>query len=242
VDVSGTRDSVRLAGDAGFFSHRTDSAAADLNYQIGAASRAYLRYQWDHVPPASDRPVVESRASSVLLGFSGELLPLVTAEVSVGYDHLSAPRAGSGGTTYSGTVFTGSLRKQFTPADSVTLLGRRGTYPSGFEQNAFYVATGAGLEADLGLPLSLMVHGGIGWQRNAYRVLAAESSMPRVDDLLGWSAGVGRALTRWSFVRADYRRDRRHSNLPAFHTDGHVLIVQIGLGYLGAAPAGGVAR
>ena len=162
----------------GFFSHRTDSAAADLNYQIGAASRAYLRYQWDHVPPASERPVVESRASSVLLGFSGELLPLVTAEVSVGYDHLSAPRAGSGGTTYSGTVFTASLRKQFTPADSVTLLGRRGTYPSGFEQNAFYVATGAGLEADLGLPLSLMVHGDIGWQRNAYRVLAAGSSLP----------------------------------------------------------------
>src|SRR5437870_8990409 len=30
------------------------------------------------------------------------------------------------------------------------------------------------------------------------------------------SAGVGRSLTRWSFLRGDYRQDRRDSNLPAF--------------------------
>jgi hypothetical protein len=136
-------------------------------------------------------------------------------------------------------VLDARLRKQFTPAASVTLLGRRDTYPSGFEQNAFYVVTAGAVEVDLGLPLSLVFHGGVGWQRNAYRVAAAGLGVPRRDDIVSWSAGVGRSLTRWSFLRADYRGDRRDSNLAAFETDGHLLIVQVGLGYLGASAAGG---
>ncbi len=242
LEVHGSRDSVRLSDNAGFFDHRTDVVSSSLIYELGPTLRAYLRYAWDHVPPSAQRPIIESRASTVSLQVNGELIPLVRGDLMVGYRHLSAPRGGSGGTQFDGTVLAASLRKEFTPSASLGLVGSRDTYPSGFEENAFYVATSAGLEADLGLPLSLVFHGTVGWQRNAYGVPAAGLSVPRRDDLIGWSAGVGRSLTRWSFLRGDYRQDRRDSNLPAFDTNGHVFIVQLGLGYLGPAPVGGAPR
>jgi hypothetical protein len=241
-DATGGRDSVRLEDQAGFFSHRTDTAAGTLNYELGSVSRAYVRYQWDHVPPAADRPIIESRGSSLLFGLTGEILPLISGDVVAGYSRLSAPRGGSGGTSFRGMVLEARLRKQFTPSASVTLFGLRDTYPSGFEQNAFYVATGGGVETDLGLPLSLVFRAGVGWQRNAYRVAAAGFAFPRRDDLVSWSVGVGRPLTRWSYLRADYRADERDSNLPAFATNGHVLIVQVGLGYFGSSRTGGETR
>lgn len=241
-DATGGRDAVRLEDQAGFFSHRTDTAAGTLNYELGSVSRAFLRYQWDQVPPSAERPIIESRGSSLLFGLTGEVLPLVTGEIVAGYTRLSAPRGGSGGTSFRGMVLEARLRKQFTPSASVSLFGLRDTYPSGFEQNAFYVATGGGVEADLGLPLSLVFRGGVGWQRNAYRVAAAGLAFPRRDDLVSWSAGVGRSLTRWSYLRADYRADERDSNLPAFETNGHVLIVQVGLGYFGSSRTGGGTR
>jgi hypothetical protein len=242
LDMLGGRDSVRLSDNAGFFDHRADVVSSSLIYEVGPELRAFLRYAWDHVPPSAQRPIIESRASTVSLEVIGELLPLVRGNLMVGYRHLSAPRGGSGGTRFDGSVVTASLRKEFTPSASLALVGRRDTYPSGFEENAFYVATSAGLEADLGLPLSLVFHGTVGWQRNAYRVPAAGLSVPRRDDLIGWSAGVGRSLTRWSFLRGDYRQDRRDSNLAAFDTNGHVFIVQLGLGYLGPALVGGAPR
>jgi hypothetical protein len=242
LEVHGSRDSVHLSDNAGFFDHRTDVVSSSLIYELGPTLRAYLRYAWDHVPPSAQRPIIESRASTVSLQVNGELIPLVRGDLMVGYRHLSAPRGGSGGTQFDGTVLAASLRKEFTPSASLSLVGSRNTYPSGFEENAFYVATSAGLEADLALPLSLVFHGTVGWQRNAYTVPAAGLSVPRRDELIGWSAGVGRSLTRWSFLRGDYRQDRRDSNLPAFDTNEHVFIVQLGLGYLGPAPVGGPPR
>jgi hypothetical protein len=240
LEVEALRDSIHIQETGGFFSHRIDTVSSRLKYQFGASARAFLRYEYDHVPAPVERPVVESHSSTVSVGVNGDLAPLLKGDVAVGFTSLSAPRAGAGGTRFRGTTLSGSLRKELTPAASVTLLGRRDTYPSGFEQNAFYIATGAGLETDLGLPFSLTFHGAGGWQRNDYRVPSAGMSTPRQDELWSWSVGAGRGLTRWSFLRADYRYDRRNSNLPAFQTDGHLFMVQLGLGFLGATPTGTV--
>ena len=98
------------------------------------------------------------------------------------------------------------------------------------------------MEADLGLPFSVVFHGAASRQRNDYRVPAAGLSEPRKDKLWAWSVGAGRGLTRWSFVRVDYRYDRRESNLPAYQTDGHLFMLQLGIGYLGSSPTGSVPR
>jgi hypothetical protein len=238
LDLDATRDDVKIEDEGGFFDHRLNAASASVNYETGALSRAYLRYTWSHVPTPVERPLAESTASTVALGLAGDILPLVKGEVEVGYRSLSAPRAGEGGTRFQGMTLAANVRKEFTPSAVVSLLGIRATYPSDFETNAFYVATGFGAETDLGLPLSLAFHGAAGWQRNGYQVVAIGLDVPREDEIVGWSAGIGRALNRWSFLRADYRRDHRTSNVPGFDTDGHSFVIQLGLGYLGNAAAG----
>jgi hypothetical protein len=238
VDVDAMRDSVQVDDTSGFFDHRTETIGGKLNYQLGAASRAYVSYEFSRVPPSDERPIVESDANTVAVGVAGELTPLLTADVTLGFTSLSAPLAGEGGTSYRGSTLAASLRREFSPSASVTLLGSRGTYPSGFENNAFYLASGAGVETDLGLPLSLVFHAALGGQVNSYRVPAAGLDVPRRDEIWAWSVGLGRALSRWAFLRADYRRERRNSNLPAFQTRAHLFMVQLGIGFLGSNPTG----
>ena len=48
-------------------------------------------------------------------------------------------------------------------------------------------------------------------------------------DPLRW-AGLARSLSSWSFLRADYYRDRRDSNVSALSTGTHSFVVQLGLG------------
>jgi hypothetical protein len=238
LDVDAMRDSVEVDDTSGFFDHRTDTIGGRLNYQFGEATRAFVGYDFSRVPPSDERPVVESHANTVSVGVAGDLTPLLTADVSVGFTSLSAPRAGEGGTGFRGTTLAASLRNEFSPSASVTLLASRGTYPSGFESNAFYVAGGAGVATDLGLPLSLVFHGALGGQVNSYRVPATGLDVPRRDEIWEWSVGLGRALSRWAFLRADYRRERRNSNLPAFQTHAHLLMVQLGIGFVGSTPTG----
>jgi hypothetical protein len=63
--------------------------------------------------------------------------------------------------------------------------------------------------------------------------VASGLTEPRHDDIFGWSLGLGRPFTRWSYLRADYRHERRRSNLDAFQVTTHALVLQVGIGYLG---------
>ena len=58
----------------------------------------------------------------------------------------------------------------------------------------------------------------------------------RRDDILGWSVGVERNLGWRGFVRADYRRDRRDSNLPGYDITTSGFMIQLGLGLFGPGP------
>jgi hypothetical protein len=60
----------------------------------------------------------------------------------------------------------------------------------------------------------------------------------RHDGILGYSVGLGRPLTRWCFVRADYHRDERTSDIPGLSTKTYAFTGQVGLGYV----ASGVTR
>ena len=236
LDLTARRDAVRIDDNAGFFDHRTDTVGANLAYEIGTTSHAYVRYQLDRVPTPSERPLAELRGTSVLVGVTGDVLPLVTGEAAIGYRSLTAPRASGAGRSFHGTIGLLRLKKEFTPSSSLSANAQRETYPSAFEDNAFYVSTGAALALDYGLPLSVVSRIGVGWQRNDYRVPSASIGVPRQDDIVGWSVGVGRSLTRWAFLRVDYRRDHRRSNLKLFQNTGHVFMVEFGVGYLDATP------
>jgi hypothetical protein len=71
---------------------------------------------------------------------------------------------------------------------------------------------------------------------NTYETNASALGAPRRDQIVSWLAGVGRTLTRWAFVRVDYRQDRRDSNLDFYDQHTHALYVELGLGLFSPTP------
>jgi hypothetical protein len=85
------------------------------------------------------------------------------------------------------------------------------------------------------IPLGLTARAAVGYQWNTYEVPEAAIGEPREDTILGLAVGLGRTLGPRAYVRADYRRDRRRSNLPGFDVTTNGFIVQLGIGQ---APTG----
>ena len=233
--VGGSLDVVRVDDQAAFFDHEQQAVSAQLGYEVRPALRAALGYAYTRIPFTVERPQAESHMHSTFGELRGEILPLTNGDVSVGYSSQTSPNAGPGGTRFTGLTAAGRLEKSFTPSSSVTLAGTRATRVSNFEQNAFYVTSAVEVILRAGLPWSLALEAGTGYHRNGYRTIAPSIDVPRRDDIRGWTLGLGRPLTRHAFVRADYRRERRDSNIDAFDTHSNVLTAQLGVG-LFAAP------
>jgi hypothetical protein len=235
-DTTGFWDRVRMEEGSGFFDHERLGGSAALRYELGANVRSSLGYHLERVPPPEARPIVESTAHSVRLAAEGEVLPLLMGNVSIGYRVQRAPRAEERGRSYRGLELTADLTKEFSRASTLKVSASRSTRVSAFESNAFYVASSVAAQLRLPLPFSFALAAGAGYHWNDYRTLASELGVPRKDRLSGWSLGLGRPINRWSFVRADYRKDRRTSNLAGFSNEGRAIIVQLGLGLSHASP------
>jgi Putative beta-barrel porin 2 len=234
LSVIGSHDHLHVEGP-GFFDHDLESLQAEARYELHDGANALLTFGLDRVPRPDERPVAEANGRSLTLGVDGDILPLVRGTASIGIRRVDAPLAAAPGRRFQGVIANVRLAKEFTPGTSLGVFASRGTYPSDFEDNAFYVAAGGGLEVNAGLPLSIVGRAGVGWQRNSYKVPSVENGTLRRDDLFGWSVGAGRGLTRWAFVRVDYRREHRTSNLSAFDSRNNAFTMSFGLGYLGSA-------
>jgi hypothetical protein len=116
-------------------------------------------------------------------------------------------------------------------ATSIELSLNRSALLSGFETNSYYVNNSATLLLAAPLPFEVSANGSLSFLRNDYPNTAAEIGAPRRDEILGWSIGLGRSLGWRAWLRADYRRERRNSNISAFDvtTDGYVIQIGVGL-------------
>lgn len=232
LDLRGTLgyDSIDLAETAGFVSHDTWRASTGVWYELTPESHLSLVYAYERVPAANDRPEIASTSHGVGMRLEGEIVPLLTVGLGVGYERRRHPEVAQGTSGYSGLVLDGRVAREFGRASSVTLAMSRDTYVSAFEQNGFYISSALRAEVALPLPFSVALRGSIEHRWNDYRTPASEIGEARRDRLFGWTVGVGRAITRWSFLRADYRRDRRRSNLDRLDTDTDAFTVELGLG------------
>jgi hypothetical protein len=233
LDVNASHNRVTFAPGSGFFGYDQRSAAASLGYEFGTGLRGSLVYSYDQIPPPAERPQDESQAHFVGLSLAGEIVPLLNGTVSVGYSDRSSPRAGPGGTSHQGLEGAMSLTKQFTRGASLALSGGRSTLLSAFEGNAFYIYTRGGADLTFSLPFSVAVRVGATYQVNGYQTADPGLGAPREDHIFGWTAGLGRAIRQWAYLRADYRHDRRTSNLQVFDVSNHALTVQVGVGLFG---------
>jgi len=231
VDLSGSLDHVNVEEGGGFFDYERRFAGAGVGMEIGPNRRASLSYAFEQVPASADRPEAESRVHAVSLGIEGEVLALTTGRASLGYTRRESPQAGPGGQVFEGLAFGAQLKREFGRSAYMTLSADRATELSNFEQNAFYVMTSVQATLTAPLPFSISATAGGGYHVNRYLTVAPEIGEPRRDEIVDWLVGVGRTITRWAYVRVDYRQDHRNSNLDIYDQSPHAFYVQIGLGY-----------
>ena len=232
VDVAGVLDKVTVDEEAGFFDYDRRSVAGGLGIAIGAERRSSLNYSFEEVPPSPERPEAESRIHTLSAAVEGEIMPLLSGRAAAGYAWRESPRAAPGGQRFRGLIFGAQLTRDFGRSAHLVLSGNRSTELSAFEHNAFYVATSLLAVLTAPLPLSFSFSAGGGYHVNRYPTVATALGTPRRDAIVNWTAGLGRRISRWAFVRADYRRDRRDSNLDFYDQRTHAFYAELGLGFL----------
>jgi hypothetical protein len=154
----------------------------------------------------------------------------------VGLRSQTNPLASGESASFRGVTLGGTLSRQLGHSSTLDLLVNRSTEPSAYDTNAYYVTNSLGAALTVPAPLQLWARGSVTWWRNDYPNDTPELSGPRRDEILAWTVGLGRTIGWRSWVRADYRRERRDSNLPGYDltTDGFIL--QVGTGFYGSGP------
>jgi hypothetical protein len=234
LDVAGSLDKVTVDRQAAFFGYERRSVSGALGVEVGPERRASLVYSFEQVPPSPGRPEAESRIQSISGAVDGEILPLLSGRAAVGYTRRVSPQA-PGGQRFRGLTFAAELRRDFGRSAHLALFANRSTDLSAFEANAFYVTTSVQSVLTASLPLSFSLTAGGGYHVNRYPTVASALGAPRRDQIVDWLVGLGRSITRWAYVRVDYRRDRRDSNLKFFNQSTHAFYAALGLGFFAEA-------
>jgi hypothetical protein len=233
--VGAELNDVGFTGSDQFFPYRERRLRGEFSYELGADLKGTFEYVHHDVPPPADRPLVEATGDDFLVGVDGSIGPLLRGRIEVGYRRWSSPEAATEGRTYSGPLVALALQRQFAENSVLDVRAARTTNLSAYTDNAFYVATSVEAAVTTPIPLGLTARGAAGYQWNSYRVPDALLGEPREDTIFGWAVGLGRNIGSRSYLRADYRRDRRRSNVPGFDVTTDGFIVQFGIGF---APTG----
>jgi len=219
--------------DGGFFDYDQRALRAGLGYDVGSDLRATVSYANERIPPSPDRAIVETTAHGVLGTLAGTMAPLTTGSVSVGFRRQTNPLATGASGSFDGFILNGSLRRELGHSSSVELQLTRAVDPSSYDTNAYYTNNSLVAAVAVPAPFEFWARGSVGFLRNNYPNDAPGLDVPRRDDILGWTVGLGRQLGWRSWVRADYRRERRNSNLPGLDVTTDGFVVQLGVGLFG---------
>ena len=234
VELGGALGAVRFQEESTFFDYDTRMASAGFGFELTPNLKAIASYVYDEVPRPDERPEAEATAHSGQFTLAGDILPLLTGEVSVGYRSQDSPNAGPGGTSYSGLTLGAALTRQIGREALFSVYASRSTPPSAYEENAFYVSTGLQGTLQVPMPAQFQLRGGLGYQWNDYRTVASEIGAPREDRILGWYVGVRRPVLTNLFLSGAYRSEDRTSNVDTFDTDSDGFYFQLEWDIFGA--------
>ena len=233
AEAAAAWEAIEVDDASSFFDYDRRTLELRLGYELAPRLTAALTLAHDRIPTPSERPVAQSSARALGLLLTGELGPLTTAEIELDLLDQDTPLAAAGGREFRGLVLGARLRRQLGRESTLLLEGSRASFPSSFEGNAFYLASAVSGELDTPLPAAFVLRLAAGYHWNDYRTPAALLTEPRRDRFWDGAIGLGRPITRRAWVRADYRRERRDSNLDAFDTTIDAFTIQVGAGYLG---------
>jgi len=230
LNLSAHEGTVRFGQPAGFFNYDSHGASGNLSRELTPNLRLAAGASYERID-APDRPEASMHAVSANAQLNGNITPLTHGSIVLGWTRQQNPQAPVEARHFDGLTANVSIRRDLGYSSTIGLTVTRGTHPSGFEDDGFFVTTAGQLELVLPLPFGVSFRGGTGYHVNQYAAVAPEIGRPRKDQITYWSLGLGRPVGRWGFWRLDYRREARDSNIDAFDHAVNTFMVRIGVGY-----------
>lgn len=226
LELAGSVGSVHFLEQSSFFDYGFQRGSLGVGFEVTPSLKAVAAYTYDEIPRPRERSQAEARAHEASLTLRGELLPLLSGELGLGYRSQRNPNAGEGGRRYSGLTCSGTLTRQLTPESTLSLYLTRALPASAYQSNGYYVWTSVQAALQLPLPLALQLRFGLGQQWNDYRAAATGAPL-RQDRIFSWYGALRRALRGNLSLSGSYRAEARRSNLAAFETDSSGLLLQL---------------
>ncbi len=231
AEISGNYNLVELEeGSTEFFDYNTRGFGGTFLYDLSPLTSLLGEYVRSVTPEPHDRPIAGSVADMFLVGLRGELTPMLRGQIRGGYstqrfDYATVPQ------DFSGFVADASLTRDFGEAAGLTVRAGRRTNPSAFDENGYYISNYGRVQfiAPFARNFRLTLTGAV--FLNDYPVPDANAVF-RNDDI--WSGGGGLAyfFTPLTFLSADYRYDKRSSNLDLYSYRSSALQIMVGFGFL----------
>jgi hypothetical protein len=233
LELGGGYDWVDFTEPSAFFGYTRALGSVGVGFEATPTLKTMFSYAYDTVPENDERPEAKSRAHSLQVGLTGDILPLLRGSVTVGYRDQDSPNAGVGGQRFKGVTAGASLTRDLGREAALTLLFNRSTPLSNFDDNAFYVTTAVSASFLAPLPYDIALNAGGGYHWNDYETLVTGEDFAREDRIFGWFVGLRRPIDRRVSAFAGYRWERRRSNIAPFENDTDGFLLQLDVDIFG---------
>ena len=232
VAVTGTYDFVRFQGEKiAFFSYDTMAVRANFRYRLSPVKSVFGEYVRANTPEPTGRPEAKRTGNAFLAGIQGELTPLLLGTIRVGYSAQDFGTDEANALDFRGLVASVSLTRYFTEAAALTIEGGRQTNLSNFENNNYCKSDFLNLQFTGPMRRNLQLIAGAYLVDNLYPLEASELPERRNDTVLAGWVGAAYFFSQQTYFRADYRHERRRSNLDEFQYTNNVIRLVFGIGF-----------
>ena len=185
-----------------------------------------------HRPDAEVDSIRAYSGVGLTVGLRGQINEVFSTSMRVGYAETDFSKAASevpGFADFSGLVYRGDLTWALGSESKLRLDLLRGVYPSNYDLNSYYTATGGRLLYDIDRG-RFFGQARLRIQTNSYGIPDSTTGVKRSDDLTVFSAGVGLRFIEKLSVRAGYSHENRDSIDP-FDSVNNTWFLDLILGY-----------
>lgn len=214
-----------------FYDYTRESVGIGWTHQLSESARFDLRYRREELDAYDPLTYRDSTSDELSIGLTGQIYPTLTSELRVGWRETTFETAGINVDIedYSGLSIDGFLSWELAHGSTLTLHLLRWDYPSAYQRNAYYTASGAGLSYDLNRG---RLFGGayVRFQQNEYELEDTWCNQLRTDDISMFGIRVGYWLTDWLSLRGGYSHEERESLQP-YEYDANTILLGLGVGY-----------
>ncbi len=214
-----------------FYDYSRSMGGVGWIHQISDVLTFGLNYRHENFNAENTSRYRDSSSDEVTLSLDGQVSPVVSSKLELGYRSTSfddvpgKPHMDD----YNGLVARGSV--SWTLAHGSTLIFDvvRMDYPSNYDRNAYYTATGGGLVYRLERE-RLFGYLRYSYQNNDYDVPDSITGRDRSDDITTYGLGVGYHLTNLLSLRGSYVHQERDS-FHIYSYDANMFLIGLMVGF-----------